>query len=93
MTKTDPRTARLCPECNNLITTDAACPLCDAATLPAPKAIGMTESYCQGCGGGPFPVAQLHLLTWNEDPYLQFEDGDLACICGPCQKQRKEESE
>lgn len=78
--------------CNNLITTDEKCPSCGESTEPSEHR-GETEGYCQDCGGGPFPASNLHLLTWNEDPYLQFEDGDLSTVCRKCHAKREREKE
>jgi len=86
----DPRTARLCEECTNLVTTDTTCPLCNAPTVEHPER-GEKERYCSKCGEGPFPLEIMHLITWNEDPYMQLEDGDLICECPKCKAEQDQE--
>ena len=81
--------ARICRSCTNLVTTDAKCPLCEQSTKPHPKA-KLKECYCQGCAGGPFPIETLHLITWNDDPYSQTEDGDLYFLCPKCRIEQGE---
>lgn len=78
-----PLDARICKACENLVTTDLRCPLCDAVTKPHPESKEATQ-YCCACGNGPLPAKDMHLVTWNEDPYTQTEDGDLICHCGVC---------
>lgn len=89
-----PLDARRCRSCSNLVTTDAQCPLCDKPTKPHPEA-KEKDGYCQGCAEGPFPLETLHLVTWNEDPYVQTEDGDLYYLCPKCHadKLAEEDSE
>jgi len=79
---TNPLTARICRDCSNLVTTDASCPLCSAQTTEHPEREEI--GYCQECADGPFPIHTLHLVTWNEDPYVQTDDGDLYCRCQKC---------
>lgn len=52
---------------------------------------GDPTAYCQGCAEGPFPIAVMHLVTWNEDPYWQTDDGDLTCVCSKCRLEREKE--
>lgn len=80
--KVHPHQARICRDCSNLVTIDAQCPLCDEKTEQHPEREEI--GYCQGCAGGPFPIDKLHLVTWNEDPYVQDEDGDLYFLCPRC---------
>lgn len=47
----------------------------------------MEEGYCVECAEGPFPVEQLAVITWEEDPYVQTEDGDLVTICEVCRRE------
>ena len=51
----------------------------------------MKEEYCIACAKGPFPAETMHLVTWNEDPYSQIEEGDLICICPQCRIEKGEE--
>lgn len=74
---------RCCRLCSNLVTTDTACPLCGRPTKSHPEA-KEKFSYCQGCSYGPFPIETMRLVTWNEDPYVQTEDGDLYYLCLKC---------
>jgi len=85
-----PSGARLCEDCSNLVTTSATCPLCEATTEAHPEA-NEKDGYCQGCGGGPFPMALMHLVTWNENPYVQSGDGDLFCLCQKCKASKDAE--
>ncbi len=91
--KTVPITAaRICRKnCNNLITDDGKCPLCQHPTERSEHADDK-EGYCQECADGPFPANELHVITWNEDPYLQFEDGDLSTVCLKCYAKRQREA-
>ena len=85
-----PVDARICRSCSNLVTTDATCPLCDKPTKPNPFR-DEKEGYCQRCAGGPFPTDQLHLVTWNENPHWQLDDGDLNTICLKSRAEQLEE--
>lgn len=83
------RSARICVSCDNLVTTDSECPLCNTPTevnphIPKDKS---ESCYCTYCGNGPFKEARMHLVTWNEDPYTQMEDGDLTLKCNDCRKE------
>jgi hypothetical protein len=80
-----PDRARICEDCENLVTIAGECPLCGKPTKEHPEAADK-EHYCVGCGKGPFTVDKLHLITWSEDPYIQTEDGDLACHCLKCKR-------
>lgn len=87
-----PVAARVCPSCSSLVTTAEKCPLCRQATLPHPDR-NITEDYCIACGEGPFPADKLHVKTWDEDPYSQTEDGDLATLCERCHKEEVADDE
>lgn len=88
MVTTLPKDARICRDCSNLVTTDASCPLCDQPTLQHPDS-EQREHYCVDCADGPFRSETLHLVTWNENAYLQTDDGDLSCLCAECHKARE----
>lgn len=90
--RVSPASAGRCRSCSNLVTIDATCPLCAKATTPHPEA-KEKEGYCQGCAEGPFPLDVLHLVTWNENPYVQIEDGDLYYLCPKCHADRLAEEE
>jgi hypothetical protein len=92
--RVDPRTARMCVSCSYLVTTDATCPLCSKPTKPHPEA-KEESGYCQGCAEGPLKLESLHLVTWNEDPYVQIEDPEnLYYLCVKCHaEQLKEQAE
>lgn len=72
--------ARICRDCTNLITADLTCPLCDEPTEPHPDR-EKPEGYCQECAEGPFKADKLRVVTWNENPYAQMDDGDLNTVC------------
>lgn len=82
--------ARICRDCDNLVTTMPNCPLCDKPTVPHPDR-NEKESWCQGCAGGLFAASTMHLVTWNENPYVQ-DDGDLYLLCPECLNQEKSEN-
>ena len=86
-----PSGARLCPECSNLVTVAEKCPLCSGPTMPNPHA-AEKEGYCMYCAEGPFPLDDLHLVTFEEDPYFQMEDGDINCICRDCKERKAKEA-
>jgi Zn finger protein HypA/HybF involved in hydrogenase expression len=92
MTTISPTAARICEDCTNLVTTDETCPLCDVPTKPHPEA-EEAYGYCQGCAKGPFHLGTMHLVTWNEDPYVQTEDGDLYYLCPKCHAEKEEDAE
>ena len=85
----NPRTARICWVCD-LVTVAATCPLCDAVTDVHPQR--NEAQYCVECAKGPFPPEELHLITWEEDPYVQIEDADLIHRCRKCQAEREAEA-
>lgn len=82
-----PSTVRQCYDCSNLNTTALNCPLCHRPTMSHTDSDD-PEHYCIDCAGGPFPADTMHVLTWEEDPYTQIEDGDLMCICPLCHAKR-----
>lgn len=77
---------RICEDCQNLVTTENYCPLCNEATAPHPESM-ITNGYCADCAKGPFPAAKLHVITWHEDPYIQTHDPELICRCLKCHKE------
>lgn len=83
MNRVSPADARICRDCTNLVTVDEKCPLCQVSTEPHPQRHD-PEHYCIACAKGPFQIAQLHLVTWNEDATMQCDDGDLSCKCLKC---------
>lgn len=85
-----PTDARVCKDCTNLVTTDATCPLCNKPTEPHPDR-NQREGYCMRCGDGPTAATSMHLITWNEDPYMQLDDGDLILSCRACVEKEAEE--
>lgn len=87
---TNPRTARICEACSNLVTIAERCPLCDGATAEH-RQRGQAQGYCLDCADGPFPLEEMHLVTWEEDPYTQGDDGDLSCVCAECREEKREE--
>lgn len=86
-----PANARICKECNNLTTFHHDCPLCGLATLPHPEA-KIETGFCVECAE-EFPAAELTVIPWEQDPYLQTDDGDLITICPVCQKCRDREED
>lgn len=86
-----PSDARICSECENLVTTDMTCPLCNRPTTEHPFR-DEAEGYCMHCAEGPFPTESMHLVTWHEDPYFQDDDGDLNLMCEKCQQEQEDES-
>lgn len=85
-----PLDARICRDCTNLVTTDATCPLCNEPTALHPER-ETKEGYCMRCGDGPTAATEMHLITWNEDPYLQIDDGDLILSCRDCHAEAEDE--
>ena len=85
-----PETVNICHDCGGLVTVNPKCPLCMEATEPHEDR-GMVESYCTMCGEGPLPVADIHVVTWEEDPYRQCDDGTLITICAECKKSEEED--
>ncbi len=81
--------ARLCKDCGNLVTADALCPLCSKPTTAHPDC-DEKEGFCYACAEGPFPAENLHVVTYNENPYLQIEEGDLILRCAQCQDEQEE---
>ena len=73
----------VCKDCNNLVTVAHKCPLCGKETARHPEAVE-PEGYCVECGEGPMAADTLHVRTWEEDPYMQTDDGDLATVCETC---------
>lgn len=88
---TDPLTARLCGDCNNLVTTENQCPSCQKPTIVNPFTEGLSQSYCVDCADGPIEIEQMHLVTWDEDPHTQFDDGDIVTVCKQCHQIRERE--
>lgn len=81
--------ARICKGCENLVTGDAICPLCGKPTEEHHDRADV-NGYCQHCGN-EFASSQLEVVTWDEDPYWQTEDGDLNLICLQCNKDEEED--
>lgn len=80
--------ARLCGVCN-VVTAKADCPLCGKRTRKHPQSVQM-EGYCLHCSE-PFPAGELVVITWEHDPYMQMDDGDMATACRPCFVQADED--
>ena len=78
--------ARVCRKCSSLVTASETCPLCAGSTEPHPERDGPGH-YCMECAAGPFPPAQIHVVTWEEDAYMQTDEGDLITVCLPCHQQ------
>ncbi len=85
-----PSAARICKDCANLVTTDATCPLCNKPTATHSES-ETKEGYCMRCGVGPTAATEMHLITWNEDPYMQIDDGDLILSCRACVEEAEDE--
>lgn len=89
-----PSQARICENEDHhirpIVTAAATCPHCGEATDEHPEAHD-AEQYCVECGGGPFPSDQCHVITDDEDPYMQIDDGDLICVCQKCKAKRDKE--
>lgn len=90
--KVNPKLARRCRPCTNLVTLELHCPLCFKPTTAHPEARERV-GYCQGCADGPFPLEEMHLVTWHENPYAQTEDGDLYYLCPKCWAKQNAEGE
>jgi len=81
---------RLCQECS-LVTVAAVCPLCDAKTIKHPEANnGACTRYCGDCAE-EFPLSGVVVVTWDDDPFSQIDDGSLLTICRECSDEREEE--
>ncbi len=76
--------ARVCPSCNNLVTTSEICPQCGGWTEAHFEATE-TEGYCDDCVK-LFPAESLTVLTWFDDPWRQSTGGDLVYLCRQCLK-------
>ena len=85
----NPAQARLCEECSGIVTISEICPLCDGKTEPHPEA-GEANGFCCLCGGG-FPMPELHVITWEENAYLQTDEGDLITACDLCRDSKEME--
>lgn len=88
-----PSQARICDgtyHTRPIVTVEAICPHCGAATSEHPEAQD-EDHYCVECGGGPFSAAQCHVITDDEDPYMQTDDADLITVCSHCKKKRDNE--
>lgn len=83
------RQARIAWCCQNLVTTAAQCPLCSHATHEHKEA-NDPHGYCCECAK-QWVAEELHLVTWEEDPYLQTEDGDLITLCPRCHAKKLRE--
>lgn len=79
--------ARICRSCSNLVTGDLRCPLCDKPTAAHPDQKDI-EGYCQHCTD-KFAAQDLTVVTWDEDPYWQDEEGDLHLICEGCREREE----
>lgn len=90
--RVDISSARLCRDCTCLVTTKASCPLCGQPTEEHHESKEV-EGFCLGCAEGPFPACDLHVVTWEEDPYVQIDDGGLYYLCNPCRAAEASEEE
>jgi len=76
------KNARICEHCGNLVTLKIECPLCNLPTEKHPDA-DEDEGYCVRCGDH-YPAKRLTLITWEQNPYIQSNDGDLYTECDKC---------
>lgn len=85
-----PSQARICDgtfHSRPIVTVEAICTHCGAETSEHPEAKD-EDHYCVECGDGPFPTEQCHVVTDEEDPYIQIDDGDLITVCLSCKAKR-----
>ena len=79
-----PTAARICVDCDNLVSSAETCPLCNSATDPHPDSRD-EYFYCMECGDQS-PASECQVATYEDDPYLQDDEGDLWTVCPKCIK-------